>query len=134
MPRMRGTEVCARIRRDRRHRDLPILLATAAMVDLSALADADGFLVKPYQRDVLLSFVSHLVGKRASRTPGAARPKRAAERPATEKPAAGAARPAFRRGARKGPLGSTDRPSPARAIGAGRKADGSAGGFADEEE
>ncbi len=80
MPRMKGTEVCARIRRGRRDRGIPILLATAAMVDLSALADADGFLVKPYQRDVLVSFLSHLV-------PG----------------------PAIRRRERRAPLTSSDR-------------------------
>jgi CheY-like chemotaxis protein len=125
MPRMRGTEVCARIRRDRRQRDIPILLATAAMVDLSALADADGFLVKPYQRDVLLSFVSHLVAKRQPGEPGKPPRKR---RPAKSPPAAG--RGAFRRGARRGPLGSSDRPSPAPAIGG----DGPADATADEEE
>ncbi|MHC4820426.1 MAG: response regulator transcription factor [Planctomycetota bacterium] len=58
MPGMTGAEVCARLRK--RKRTVPILLATAAMIDLSTIADADGFLVKPYQRDVLLSFVSHL--------------------------------------------------------------------------
>jgi CheY-like chemotaxis protein len=69
MPRMKGTEVCARIRRGKRDRDIPILLATAAMVDLSALADADGFLVKPYQRDVLVSFLAHLVPARGGARP-----------------------------------------------------------------
>jgi CheY-like chemotaxis protein len=80
MPRMKGTEVCARIRRAKRDRDIPILLATAAMVDLSAMADADGFLVKPYRRDVLVSFLAHLV-------PG----------------------PAIRRRERRAPLPSSDR-------------------------
>jgi len=84
MPRMKGTEVCARIRKWRKDRDIPILLATAAMVDLSALADADGFLVKPYQRDVLVSFLSHLV-------PG----------------------PAIRRRPRRAPIRSSDRASAA---------------------
>jgi CheY-like chemotaxis protein len=98
MPRMKGTEVCARIRRGRRDRDVPILLATAAMVDLSTLADADGFLVKPYQKDVLVSFVDHLAGRRG----GAAG-------------APGAERASIRRGPGRAPLGSSDRPVPARA-------------------
>jgi CheY-like chemotaxis protein len=85
MPRMKGTEVCARIRKWRKDRDIPILLATAAMVDLSALADADGFLVKPYQKDVLVSFLAHLV-------PG----------PAVHGPA-------IRRRARRAPIRSSDR-------------------------
>ena len=93
MPRMKGTEVCARIRRERRHRRIPILLATAAMVDLSAVADADGFLVKPYQRDVLVSFATRLAGRSP---PGALE----------------AASPAIRRGVRGGPLASSDRASP----------------------
>jgi CheY-like chemotaxis protein len=137
MPRMNGTEVCARIRRDRRDRDIPILLATAAMVDLSALADADGFLVKPYQRDVLLSFVSHLAAKgvagRAGRSAARKRKAKGAAPPAS--------RPAFRRGARRGPLVSSDRPPPApagarpgRRTADGGAADAAAGDAADEEE
>jgi DNA-binding response OmpR family regulator len=108
MPSMKGTEVCARIRRDRRNADVPILLATAAMVDLSAVADADGFLVKPYQRDVLLSFA-----------------RRLAARPA---PGKGAAAPgsAIRRGARRRPIGSSDRPPPAGAERDGTARDGTA--------
>ena len=112
MPRMKGTEVCARIRRSRRDRDIPILLATAAMVDLSALADADGFLVKPYQRDVLVSFVSHQA--RGKAPAGAA--------PPAVPPGAGVVpredRPAFRRGARRGSLVSSDRASSAAGDGA----------------
>jgi CheY-like chemotaxis protein len=130
MPRMKGTEVCARIRRGKRDRDVPILLATAAMVDLSALADADGFLVKPYQKDVLLSFVAHLAGGAggARKAPPAGRARgKAASAPGSAPPKG--ARPAFRRGARRGPLVSSDRASKAPAIG-GRAADGAA----DEEE
>jgi two-component system response regulator AdeR len=82
MPRMKGTEVCARIRRGKGDRDIPILLATAAMVDLSALADADGFLVKPYQRDVLVSFLAHLVPGPAIRRPPRRTPIRSSDRAA----------------------------------------------------
>lgn len=102
MPRMKGTEVCLRIRRGRRGRDVPILLATAAMVDLASLADADGFLVKPYQRDVLLSFVTRLAGGKA---------------------AAAAGRPAIRRRPRPGPVASSDRPAGRAPVPAGAGAD-----------
>ncbi|MCK6481514.1 MAG: response regulator [Planctomycetes bacterium] len=95
MPRMKGTEVCARIRRSRTDRDIPILLATAAMVDLAAIADADGFLVKPYQRGVLLSFVGHLAGRRKGAAAGA--PAAPPRRPG---------RAAIRRRGRGGPVGS----------------------------
>jgi CheY-like chemotaxis protein len=92
MPKVKGTEVCARIRKGKRDRDVPILLATASMVDLSALADADGFLVKPYQKDVLVSFVRHLAGPRPGPEPEG--------------------RPAFRRKGRGGPVRSRDRTPP----------------------
>lgn len=94
MPKMKGTEVCAKIRKSRKDRGVPILLATAAMVDLSALADADGFLVKPYQKDVLVSFVRHL----------------AERKPEGQRGSPG--RPAFRRKARGAPVPSRDRSSP----------------------
>lgn len=92
MPKMKGTEVCARIRKGKKDRGVPILLATASMVDLTALADADGFLVKPYQKDVLISFVRHLAERKPEpeRTP----------------------RPAFRRKGRGGPVRSRDRLPP----------------------
>lgn len=98
MPGMTGTEVCARIRRGRGDRDVPILLATASMVDLSAIADADGFLVKPYQREILLSFVKGLARRGAAADPGGA---------------------AIRRPAARAPVGSSDRAPPAARAAAG---------------
>lgn len=71
MPGMDGEETCRRMREigaphegghegshsgDRR---TPILLCTAGMVPLQQFSMADGFLVKPYQRTLLLSFVKH---------------------------------------------------------------------------
>ncbi len=106
MPRMTGAEACARLRRGRRTRGVPILLATAAMVDLSQMADADGFLVKPYQRDVLLSFVRHLA-KRRPRPADGGEPaaRRTRVRPARRR----GRRVSFRRPSRPGPLVSGDR-------------------------
>jgi len=63
MPDMDGGAVCAELRR----RELeitgdphtPVLLATAGQVRLSETPGADGFLMKPYHRTLLLSFVAH---------------------------------------------------------------------------
>lgn len=88
MPRLDGAETCSRLRRNRRTRDLPVLLATAAMVDLASLAEAQGFLVKPYHREILMNFVHRLVRQRREATgagsagAGAAPVSREEERPA----------------------------------------------------
>lgn len=86
MPGMDGAEVCQRLRElegeDSRRRHTPVLLATAGQVRLSEMPGADGFLMKPYHRTLLLSFVAHqLPGKKrghgASETasgPGVAAP------------------------------------------------------------
>lgn len=61
MPGMDGASLCGKLRDYDARRGLrtPLLIATAGMVDLSELGVADGFLVKPYQRTLLLSFVRH---------------------------------------------------------------------------
>ncbi len=38
-----------------------ILLATASIIDLSTVSEADGFLLKPYSRDILVSFIRALM-------------------------------------------------------------------------
>lgn len=63
MPGMTGEDVVRRLRdietcAEATHRT-PVLLATAGMVPLAESCSADGFLVKPYQRTLLLSFVRH---------------------------------------------------------------------------
>ncbi|MCE9636936.1 MAG: response regulator [Planctomycetes bacterium] len=67
MPGMSGEDVVRRLR-DLEHdcaggteapAHTPVLLATAGMVDLAEHCSADGFVVKPYQRTLLLSFVRH---------------------------------------------------------------------------
>lgn len=75
MPGMSGVEVFGRIREIDGEmegaRRTPVLLATAGMVPLAECCPADGFLVKPYQRTLLLSFVaSQLPGDKE----GSARP------------------------------------------------------------
>jgi len=61
MPGMDGYEVCRRIRRNPRTRELPILLATSGPGEMIYTLDADGFLAKPFHRDILLTFVSHVL-------------------------------------------------------------------------
>lgn len=63
MPGMNGEDVVRRLRDiesdDEAGRRTPVLLATAGMVPLAEHCSADAFLVKPYQRTLLLSFVRH---------------------------------------------------------------------------
>jgi two-component system cell cycle response regulator len=61
---MDGYEVCRRIRRNPRTRELPILLATSGPGEMIYTLDADGFLAKPFHRDILLTFVSHVMQSR----------------------------------------------------------------------
>lgn len=63
MPGMNGEDVVRRLRDLEADaepgRRTPVLLATAGMMPLAEHCSADGFLVKPYQRTLLLSFVRH---------------------------------------------------------------------------
>ncbi len=72
MPGMDGIEACGRLReleaRAPGAPHTPVLLATAGQVRLSETPGADGFLMKPYHRTLLLSFVAHqLPGKKRDR-------------------------------------------------------------------
>jgi CheY-like chemotaxis protein len=63
MPGMSGEDVVRRLRDiesdEEAGKRTPVLLATAGMVPLAEHCSADAFLVKPYQRTLLLSFVRH---------------------------------------------------------------------------
>ncbi len=69
MPGLDGIATCRAIRRREREqesgegsgRHQPVLLATAGAVALDETSGADGFLMKPYHRTLLLSFVRHLL-------------------------------------------------------------------------
>lgn len=61
MPGMDGYEVCRKIRRNPATRELPILLATSGPGEMIYTLDANGFLAKPFQRNILLTFVSHML-------------------------------------------------------------------------
>lgn len=55
---MTGLDFARRLRENPRRADVPFLLATAAGIDLSCYTHLDGFLVKPYEIEVLLAFLS----------------------------------------------------------------------------
>jgi CheY-like chemotaxis protein len=61
MPVMDGVEAAVKIRAVRTKADCRILLATASLVDLTAVGEADGFLMKPFSKDVLVSFIHALL-------------------------------------------------------------------------
>ncbi len=53
-----GLEFCEKLRADRDLADISFILATAAGLDLSNFEILDGFIVKPYEVEVLCAFVS----------------------------------------------------------------------------
>jgi CheY-like chemotaxis protein len=57
MPRMNGVEAARAIRAAVPGSETRIILATAALIDLSSVREADGFLLKPYFREFLVSFL-----------------------------------------------------------------------------
>jgi CheY-like chemotaxis protein len=62
MPGLDGVEVCRELRRREGTRDIRVLLSTASMVDLSVFGPlANGFLLKPYNRAILVGFVRRLL-------------------------------------------------------------------------
>ena len=61
MPRMDGVQAAVRIRKTQPKGECRILLATASLVDLSAVHEADGFLLKPYSKEILVSFINALL-------------------------------------------------------------------------
>lgn len=63
MPRLDGIELCIKLRDSQDTVDIPVLLATTcSTVDLQAVMKlANGFLVKPYQKEILFDCISHLI-------------------------------------------------------------------------
>jgi CheY-like chemotaxis protein len=62
LPGLDGEVVLERIRRDPRTASLPVLMATAAKVDLARLDRVNGVLHKPYPRELLIATIRRLVG------------------------------------------------------------------------
>jgi len=63
MPQLDGEEVLRRLRREPRTAHLPVLLATAASIDLSRLRRVSGVLRKPYPRHLLFAMIARLLEK-----------------------------------------------------------------------
>lgn len=61
MPVMNGLEATRRLKEGTGTRSIPILLATAGSLDLADVHPADAFLVKPFQAEILFSFLDHLL-------------------------------------------------------------------------
>lgn len=61
-----GLEFCERLRQDPDHPHIPFILATAAGLDFSALEVLDGFIVKPYEVEVLCTIVARNVARDVS--------------------------------------------------------------------
>jgi CheY-like chemotaxis protein len=67
MPGLDGIEVCRALKSEASTREIPIVLATASMTDLTVFGTlANGFLMKPYNRDFLVGFVRRLVPPRTA--------------------------------------------------------------------
>jgi CheY-like chemotaxis protein len=62
LPGLDGEEVLRRARLDPRLADVPILMATAASIDLARLQRVSGLLRKPYPRQVLMAMIERLIG------------------------------------------------------------------------
>jgi len=71
MPEFDGQEVIDKIRADKRCRDLPIVLATATSIELTALKRSVGLLRKPYPRQVLYAMIEKLLATDDSEHSGA---------------------------------------------------------------
>jgi CheY-like chemotaxis protein len=61
LPRLDGREVLDRLRADPRLADLPVLMVTAASIDLTQLRRVSGLLRKPYPRTVLFKMLAELL-------------------------------------------------------------------------
>jgi CheY-like chemotaxis protein len=62
MPELDGEEVMRRLRADPRTAKIPLLLATAADIDLGTVPKASGLLRKPYPREMLVGLIDRLLG------------------------------------------------------------------------
>ena len=63
MPRLTGFEACRELKAREATKDIPVLIATAGKLTLQQLDAADGFLVKPFRIDLLLSMMDHLLSR-----------------------------------------------------------------------
>jgi len=62
MPELDGDEVLERMRSSERMKDVPVLMVTAASIDLARLQRVSGLLRKPYPRQLLFTMIEQLLG------------------------------------------------------------------------
>ena len=65
MPQLDGEEVLTQMRKDDRLADVPVLMATAADIELERLQRVSGLLRKPYPRHVLFAMIARLLEESA---------------------------------------------------------------------
>ncbi len=73
MPEATGLDLATKIRSDPSTKDIPFILATAASIDASNFRLIDGFVVKPFETEVLLAFVKRALRNRRVTRGGPAR-------------------------------------------------------------
>ena len=64
MPRLNGFSACGVLKSREHTRNIPVLIATAGSLTLNQLDAADGFLVKPFRMELLLSMIEHMLSRR----------------------------------------------------------------------
>jgi CheY-like chemotaxis protein len=60
---MDGKEACRILKEDPKRGSIPIMIASARIMDLSIINKADAYLVKPFHQDILFSFIKHIFRK-----------------------------------------------------------------------
>jgi CheY-like chemotaxis protein len=63
MPQLNGFVACRVLKSKPETKDIPVLIATAGSLTLEQLDQADGFLVKPFRIELLLSMLDHMLGR-----------------------------------------------------------------------
>ena len=61
LPEMDGLEVICRLREHEDLREMPVLLASAGRISMEDIRQADGFLAKPFQEDLLYEMVKRVL-------------------------------------------------------------------------
>lgn len=70
MPVLDGVSTIEKLRQKNETKKIPVLLATAGQISLDQIQKANGFLVKPFQRQVLFSLVDNLLGAKPKSSGG----------------------------------------------------------------
>lgn len=68
LPEMDGLQVIAQLRNSPLTQGIPVILASAAKVSLADIRNADGFLAKPFQEDLLYEMVDRVLRSREVRS------------------------------------------------------------------